>query len=101
MTVTRRALTIRDRMDISTGVKAGWSPARIGRQIGRDRSVICREIARNTTTTLGYQVVSADVKAERRRRRPQPRTVSADPVVTQRVLADLAASRTPLWSQAG
>ena len=89
MAGTRRQLTIKDRAEISAGLKAGWSPARIARDLGRDRSVITREIARNSTKTCGYRVVSADVRAQRRRARPQPRKVAADPLLGQRVLADL------------
>ncbi|CCI51465.1 IS30 family transposase [Nostocoides jenkinsii] len=95
MAGTRRQLTIKDRAEISAGLKAGWSPARIARDLGRDRSVITREIARNSTKTCGYRVVSADVRAQRRRARPQPRKVAADPLLGQRVLADLRQSRTP------
>ena len=95
MAGTRRQLTIKDRAEISAGLKAGWSPARIARDLGRDRSVITREVARNSTKTCGYRGVSADVKAEKRRARPQVRKVAADPLLCQRVLADLRQSRTP------
>lgn len=88
-------MTIKDRAEISAGLKAGWSPARIARDLGRDRSVITREVARNSTKTCGYRGVSADVKAEKRRARPQVRKVAADPLLCQRVLADLRQSRTP------
>ena len=68
---------------------------RIARHLGRCRSVISREIRRNTTKTRGYQAVGADVKAQRRRARPQQRKVATDPVMQARVEADLAASWTP------
>ena len=92
---SRRLLSVSDRMEISTGLKAGWSLARIALGIGRARSVVSREIRRNATKTRGYQVVTADVKAQRRRSRSQPRKVAADPVLRARVLADLKRSRTP------
>ncbi|MGL5827280.1 MAG: IS30 family transposase [Nocardioides sp.] len=95
MAGVRRVLTAVDRGEIATGLKAGWSPARIATGIGRHRSVVCREIARNSTKTRGYQLVHADVAAQRRRSRPQVRKVARDPVLTQRVLADLRQSRTP------
>ena len=58
-------------------------------------SVVTREIARNSTKTRGYQVVTADVAAQRRRSRPQGRKVASDPVLKTRVLADLKQSRSP------
>ena len=58
-------------------------------------SVVTREIARNSTKTRGYQVVTADVAAKRRRSRPQSRKVASDPVLKTRVLADLKQSRSP------
>lgn len=50
---------------------------------------------RNSTKTRGYQAVTADVRAQRRRARPQQRKVAKDPVLQDRVDADLAASWTP------
>lgn len=58
-------------------------------------SVISRELHRNSTKTRGYQAVTADVRAQRRRARPQQRKVAKDPVLQARVDADLAASWTP------
>ncbi|GAA1311854.1 hypothetical protein GCM10009591_22530 [Brachybacterium tyrofermentans] len=57
--------------------------------------MVSREIRRNTTKTRGYQAVTADVKAQHRRARPQTRKIAADPVLEARVNADLAASWTP------
>lgn len=95
MAGTRRVLTAADRVEISTGLKAGWSAAKIARSIDRATSVVTREVARNSTKTRGYRVVTADVAAQRRRRRPQARKVATDPVLRARVLADLKRSRTP------
>ena len=85
---SRRPLTVADRVEIATGLTAGWSCARIGEQIGRDRSVVWREVARNSTAG-GYRVVHADCQAQRRRGRPQPGKVASDAVLQARVLADL------------
>jgi len=84
-----------DRAEISAGLKAGWSAARIARDLGRDWSVITREIARNSTKTCGYRVVSADVRAQRRRARPQARKVAADPLLCQRVPRVIVAVASP------
>ncbi|MCZ4328177.1 IS30 family transposase, partial [Brachybacterium paraconglomeratum] len=88
-------LTFSDRSEISTASKAGWSVRRTARHLGRCPSVISRELHRNSTKTRGYQAVTADVRAQRRRARPQQRKVAKDPVLQARVDADLAASWTP------
>lgn len=92
--VGRRMLTIEDRAEIATGVKAGWTVTAIAAHLGRCKSVISREIGRNCTAA-GYRVVAADKKAAAARARPQIRAIDADPVLAARVRADLKASRTP------
>jgi transposase, IS30 family len=84
-----------DRVEISTGLKAGWSLRAIAGHVGRDVSVISREVRRNMTKTAGYRPVTADVVAQRRRCRAQRRVIDTDPVLRARVVADLARSRTP------
>ena len=93
--MARVGLSFSDRSEISTASKAGWSVRRIARHLGRCPSVISRELHRNSTKTRGYQAVTADVRAQRRRARPQQRKVARDPVLQARVDADLAASWTP------
>ena len=93
--MARVGLSLGDRSEISTVLKAGWGVRRIARHLGRCPSVISREIHRNSTRTRGYQAVGADVAAQRRRSRPQQRKVAADPVLQERVEAGLAASWTP------
>ena len=66
MAGTRRVLTASDRAEISTGLKAGWSITRIAGHIGRDKSVVSREVRRNSTRTRGYRMVRADCQATRR-----------------------------------
>src|SRR5699024_1237970 len=92
--MARVGLSFSDRSEISTASKAGWSVRRIARHLGRCPSVISRKIRQNTTKTRGYQAVTADVAAQRRRARPQRRKVAGDPVLKARVEADLAASWT-------
>lgn len=91
----RRALTMSDRADIAVGIKAGWTDRRIGADIGRDHTIVWRERCRNSTKTRGYRPVTADVKAEKRRSRPQPRKIDGNPVLEARIRADLLRSRTP------
>jgi len=91
----RRMLTVADRVEISTGLKAGWSIRAIAAHIDRSPSVVPREVRRNSIKTRGYRLVNADCAAERRRRRPQTGKVAGDEVLRARVLADLGQSRTP------
>lgn len=93
--MVRRQLTFAERMEISTGSKAGWGVRKIAFHLGRCPSVVSREMRRNSTKTRGYQAVTADVKAQRQRSRPQVRKVAKDAVLEARVSADLAASWTP------
>jgi IS30 family transposase len=67
----RRPLTSEDRAVIATAVDAGWSYARIGAAIGRDKSVICREVERNTGADGSYHGRVAHRAAHERRRRPK------------------------------
>lgn len=57
--------------------------------------MISREVGRNSTMTMGYRMVTADVRAERRRARPQVGKVAGDLVLAARVLADLKRGRSP------
>jgi IS30 family transposase len=93
--MVRRLLTVSDRVEIATGLKAGWSLRRIAEHVDRDVSVVSREVARNSTKTRGYLLVHAQCAAERRRCRPQERKVARDLVLRARVMADLGRSRTP------
>lgn len=92
---TRRMVTVADRVEISTGLKAGWSITAIAAHLGRDKSVVSREVRRNSTKTRGYRLVHADCQAQRRRARPQLGKVAASEVLTARVRADLKRGRSP------
>uniref|UniRef100_UPI00034A0808 hypothetical protein n=1 Tax=Nocardiopsis kunsanensis TaxID=141693 RepID=UPI00034A0808 len=62
--------------------------------IGRDASVVSRELARNTSKR-GYRATTAHKRADRRRKRPQDRHMDTEPVLRTRVLHDLGHGRTP------
>ncbi|MGO2311701.1 MAG: helix-turn-helix domain-containing protein, partial [Brachybacterium tyrofermentans] len=47
--MVRRLLTFTERMEISTGSKAGWGVRRIASHLGRCPSVVSRELRRNST----------------------------------------------------
>lgn len=55
-----RMLTVSDRVEVSTGLKAGWLVRRIAAHIDRARSVVSREIRHNAPKALGYRLVTAD-----------------------------------------
>ena len=64
-------LSFSERIEIMRGRDAGLKPAEIGRRIGRDRSVICREIARNSNPDGDYHGGLAHGRASRKARRPK------------------------------
>jgi transposase, IS30 family len=67
----RRVLTGEDRAAIAAGLRARWSYRRIGEAIGRDPSVVCRELNRNRGADGSYTGAVAHRAAHERRRRPR------------------------------
>ena len=67
----RRPLSGEDRAVIAVGIREGWSYRRIGAAIGRDPSVVCRELARNRGLDGSYCAPVAHRAAHERRRRPK------------------------------
>lgn len=57
-----------DRIALGALRRAGLSQAAIGRQLGFNRSAICRELKRNQTPRGGYHALNADSQARTRRR---------------------------------
>ncbi|MDN4172343.1 IS30 family transposase [Nocardioides sp. SOB77] len=68
---TRRALTLEDRESIGLLHAARTGVREIARALGRDPSVISRELARNTTKSGGYRPLGAHQRTEVRARRPK------------------------------
>ena len=97
---TRRPLTPEDREEIAIRHGRDEGVREIARALDRDPSVVSREIRRNTSRR-GYRATTADRRAHRRRSRPQQRRLDTEPVLRQRVLADLGRGRTPARSRAG
>lgn len=85
----RSVLTVSDRVEISTGLKAGWTLRAIAAHIERAPSAVSRDIRRNATKTKGYRLVAADCRAELNRSRPQVGKVAVAGMLRTRVLADL------------
>lgn len=81
----RRPLTSEDRAVIAAGVDAQWSPARIGRAIGRHRSVVLRELDRNRGPDGSYHGAVAHRAAHERRKRPKEFKLRANPGLCRRI----------------
>jgi IS30 family transposase len=81
----RRALTGFDRSAIAVGLMFGCSYAQIGAIVGRDKSVVCREVARNRGPDGSYWAPVAHRAAHERRRRPKDFKLAADPGLCRRI----------------
>lgn len=81
----RRVLTSEDRAVIAAGLRAGWSYARIGTAIGRDKSVVWREVARNRGPDGAYWWPVAHRAAHERRRRPKEFRLVAAPGLCRQI----------------
>jgi transposase, IS30 family len=83
----RRPLTAEDRSVIAVLVDRGVSLREIGRVIGRDASVISREVARNSGPDGSYHGPVAHRAAHERRRRPKVFKLLQDPGMCRRIEA--------------
>ncbi|MFD4369989.1 IS30 family transposase [Rhodococcus sp. NPDC058521] len=89
-----RALSRDDREEIAIGLEHGRSLTEIGRRIGRDRSVICREVARNRNRDGSYRAGSAHRRAWERTLRPKESVLMGNAELFEWVVGKLLA----LWS---
>lgn len=78
-------LSLDERIEIMCGLRAGRSQAEIGRLIGRDRSVICREIKRNLNANGVYHARMAHSRARVRADRPKPFKLHGNPLLCARI----------------
>jgi IS30 family transposase len=67
-----RALNQAERGMIQMGLRSGMSYGKIGEAIGRDKSVVWREVNRNASADGVYYASVAHTKAHQTRRRPKP-----------------------------
>jgi IS30 family transposase len=70
---------------IAVLLRQGLSYAGIGAAIGRDKSVVCREVARNRGPDGCYWAPVAHRGAHERRRRPKEFKLAADPGLCRRI----------------
>jgi transposase, IS30 family len=78
-------LTSEDRAVIAAGVERGLSSREIGALIGRDKSVVCREVARNRGPNGTYRGPVAHRAAHERRRRPKAFRLVENPGLCARI----------------
>ena len=81
----RRPLTGEDRAVITAGLRQRLSNAQIGELIGRDKSVVCREVARNSGPDGSYRGPVAHRAAHERRRRPRLFRLAENPGLCRRI----------------
>jgi IS30 family transposase len=89
---TGRRLSLAERVEIRVGLERGWSYHRIGAELGRAASTVCREVAAGGGRD-GYRPVPAHQRAVAASRRPKPRKL-AEP----RLCAEVTARLERLWS---
>ena len=90
----REPLTLEDREDISRGLAKGLENKEIAFSIGRDESVISREIVRHGGREE-YRAWKADAAARESRSRPKERKIDTDPELSGRVASDLQKGWSP------
>ncbi len=86
-------LSAEDRVEIRLGLERGWTYARIGEAVGRDKSTVWREVAANGGKHA-YRPVAAHRAAHARARRPKTAKLADNPRLRARVTHDLER----LWS---
>jgi IS30 family transposase len=91
-----RYLSLAEREEIAVGIAAGQTPAAIAVRIGRHKTTVGREIARNGVARwpAGYRAGTAQAKAESRARRPKTGKLAASP----RLAAAVQDGLTQRWS---
>jgi IS30 family transposase len=90
----REPLTMEDREDISRGLAKGLHNKDIAASIGRDESVVCREIDRHGGREA-YRAWKADAAARESRKRAKERKIDTEPELRERVAGDLKKGWSP------
>jgi IS30 family transposase len=90
----REPLTMEDREDISRGLAKGLDNKDIACSVGRDESVVSREIARHGGREA-YRAWKADAAARGSRSRPKARKIDTEPGLRGRVAGDLRKGWSP------
>ncbi|MBM2623920.1 IS30 family transposase, partial [Actinoplanes sp. LDG1-06] len=94
--VSARYLSTDERIVIADRFHAGVTRTAIAAELGRSKSTISREIARNAHPVTGdYRPHAAQHRAEARRPRPKPRKLAVNPVLHDAVQAMLERKHSP------
>lgn len=88
-------LTYYERQRIESGLRRGKTHRAIGKVLGRDHSVINREVERNTGDTLPYTADSAQRIADRRERKRKRAKLEKDTALKQYVVEHLREDHSP------
>ena len=90
-----RLLSYEEREEIMVRRVRGETASAIARALGRHRSTIGRELARNSSPRHGYRAGRAEEKAQARARRPKPAKLATDPALRDYVQAKLDLAWSP------
>jgi len=85
---------LEDREDISRGLAKGLPNKDIAASLGRDESVVCREIERHGGREA-YRAWKADAAARESRKRAKERKIDTEPELRERVAADMKKGWSP------
>jgi IS30 family transposase len=91
---TGRRLSLQERVEIRVGLERGWSYHRIGAELGRAASTICREVAAGGGRGR-YQPVTSQQRAQLAARRPKPSKLGSNPWLCAEVTARLEQLHSP------
>lgn len=94
MTKTQRRITAKERETIHAGLAQGKSGAQLAEELGRDASVVNREIGRNGGCK-SYSGVDAQARACRRPKRAERNKIADTPALRTEVLELFATGATP------
>ena len=85
---TGRRLSLAERVEIRVALERGWSYRRIGAELGRSGSTVCREVAAGGGRG-GYRPVAAHERAVAAARRPKVTKLAGSPALRAEVIAGL------------
>jgi IS30 family transposase len=89
-----RRLSLAERVEIRVGLERGWSYRRIGAELGRAASTVCREVAAGGGRVY-YRPVAAQQRAMAAARRPKAGKLAANPALCAEVAARLGQLHSP------
>jgi transposase, IS30 family len=89
-----RRLSLAERVEIRVGLERGWSYRRIGAELGRAASTVCREVAAGGGRVY-YRPVAAQQRAMAAARRPKAGKLAANPALWAEVAARLGQLHSP------